>query len=125
MKIEISTGEALDRLSILKIKSTKIKDQNKLINVINEYTYLKNVIYQELQLDEGNNFFISLYNINNLLWEVEDELRRLEVDMIFNDKFINFAREVYKLNDQRAKIKKDCNVFHKSTFVEEKSYNHM
>ena len=123
MIIEISIGEAFDRLTILKIKSEKIKDESKSVNVINEYFYLQNLLNEQLEVDESNKDFKRLLNVNSQLWEVEDKLRLCEENNNFTDEFIKLARAVYFLNDARAVIKKEINLAYGSQFVEEKSYN--
>jgi len=123
MIIEISIGEAFDRLTILKIKSEKIKDESKLENVIKEYYYLQNLLNEELEVDESNKDFKRLFNVNIQLWDVEDKLRECEEKVDFTDEFIKLARAVYYLNDARAAIKKEINLDYGSQFVEEKSYN--
>jgi hypothetical protein len=125
MIIEISIGEAFDRLTILKIKSEKIKDEAKLTNVIKEYFYLLNLMKEELEVDEDNEDFKRLLNINSKLWVVEDKLREYEKSHEFGDDFIKLARSVYLLNDARAMIKKEINLGYGSQFVEEKSYNQL
>ena len=125
MIIEISIGEAFDRLTILKIKSEKIKDDTKLTNVMMEYFYLQNLLKEELEVDEDNKDFKRLLNINSKLWEVEDKLREYEKNHEFGDDFIKLARSVYLLNDARAMIKKEINLSYGSQFVEEKSYNQL
>lgn len=125
MIIEISIGEAFDRLTILKIKSEKIKDESKLKNVMKEYFYLQNLLNEELEVTEENEDFKRLLEINENLWEVEDLLREYEESKSFNDKFIQLARLVYALNDKRARVKKDINLAYGSEFVEEKSYNQL
>jgi hypothetical protein len=125
MIIEISIGEAFDRLTILKIKSEKIKDESKLANVMKEYFYLQNLLNEELEVNEENQDFKRLLEINENLWEVEDLLREYEENKSFNDKFIQLARLVYVLNDKRARIKKEINLAYGSEFVEEKSYNQL
>lgn len=125
MIIEISIGEAFDRLTILKIKSEKIKDESKLTNVMKEYFYLQNLLNEELEVTEENEDFKRLLEINENLWEVEDLLREYEEAKSFNDKFIQLARLVYVLNDKRARVKKEINLAYGSEFVEEKSYNQL
>jgi hypothetical protein len=125
MIIEISIGEAFDRLTILKIKSEKIKDESKLTNVMKEYFYLQNLLNEELEVNEENEDFKRLLEINENLWEVEDLLREYEEDKSFNDKFIQLARLVYVLNDRRARVKKEINLAYGSEFIEEKSYNQL
>jgi hypothetical protein len=123
MIIEISIGEAFDRLSILKIKSEKIKDEAKLTNVMKEYFYLQNLLNEELEVDESNKDLISLLEVNQTLWDVEDLLREYEAKKDFGSNFVQLARSVYVLNDERAKLKKEINLAYGSEFVEEKSYN--
>jgi hypothetical protein len=125
MIIEISIGEAFDRLTILKIKSEKIKDEAKLTNVIKEYFYLLNLMKEELEVDEDNEYFKRLLNINSKLWVVEDKLREYEKNHDFGDDFTKLARSVYLLNDARAMIKKEINLDYGSQFVEEKYYNQL
>jgi len=121
MKIEVSLGEVVDKLTILDIKRDKITDPEKFENVKKEYDYLSselanNGFYQD------NPYYKELYDINLQLWEIEDELRELERKSHFEGYFIDLARKVYKTNDKRAAIKRKINVEYKSTFVEEKSY---
>jgi hypothetical protein len=121
MKIEVSIGEVVDKLTILDIKQGKIVDPEKFNNIKREYDYLSselsnNGFYQD------SPYYRELYNINLQLWEVEDELRDLERKNHFEGYFIELARKVYKTNDKRAQIKRQINIEYKSTFVEEKSY---
>ena len=125
MIIEISVGEAFDRLTILKIKSEKIKDESKLINVMKEYFYLQSLLNEELEVTEENEDFKRLLEINETLWKVEDLLREFEAKQSFGFEFIELARSVYVLNDERAKVKKEINLAYGSEFIEEKSYNQL
>jgi hypothetical protein len=125
MIIEISIGEAFDRLTILKIKSEKIKDESKLTNVMKEYFYLQNLLNEELEVTEENDDFKRLLEINETLWKVEDLLREFEAKQSFGFEFIELARSVYVLNDERAKVKKEINLAYGSEFIEEKSYNQL
>jgi hypothetical protein len=120
MEIEVSIGEIVDKLSILKIKKNNIFDDKKLININKEYLYLYNKVFQELGVEESD--FNTLYDINKELWSIEDEIRFKEKNKEFDDTFINLARSVYITNDKRADIKKIINEKYNSTFVEEKSY---
>lgn len=123
MIIEISIGEAFDRLTILKIKSQRIGDHEKLSNVMKEYFYLQNLLKEELDIDENDEDFKKLLEVNETLWDVEDKLREHEEAQDFGEDFISLARSVYELNDERARIKKVININWGSDFVEEKSYN--
>ena len=119
MQIEVSVGEVVDKWTILSIKVLNITDKDKLANITNERNYLNNMIEPEILMDALTD---QLLNINKKLWTVEDDLRDLERDKRFGDKFVQQARSVYILNDERARIKKDINVKYGSNFVEEKSY---
>lgn len=121
MKIEVSIGEIVDKLSILRIKKNNITDPEKLKNIINEYDYLYSVVFNELEIQEND--FYNLVLINEKLWDIEDKLRDRERDKSFDDTFIELARSVYFTNDKRAEIKKEINLKYGSLFVEEKSYS--
>lgn len=121
MKIEISNGELLDKLSILEIKLEKIQDTGKLMHIHSEYSLIKPLGDKLLHLVEAQ--YKSLVDINRLLWEIEDAIRDLERKQQFGDEFIQMARKVYLLNDKRAHIKKEINLFTNSGLIEEKSYS--
>jgi hypothetical protein len=120
MKIEVSVGEIVDKLSILRIKTLNIKDPEKLENVRKEYAYLYDIVFTELNID--NEDFNELVFINNKLWSIEDDIRDCERNNDFGDEFIRLARAVYWTNDDRARYKKFINEKYGSDFVEEKSY---
>ena len=120
-KIEVSIGEIVDKLSILKIKTNNITDELKLNNVKKEYDYLFDIVFKDLKISEDD--FHKLILINEKLWDIEDELREKERQKIFNDDFIQLARSVYFTNDRRSEIKKEINLKYGSLFVEEKSYS--
>jgi hypothetical protein len=120
VKIEVSIGEIVDKLSILTIKKERILDENKLKNVILEYDYLYDVVFNQLEINIDD--FNSLYKINEKLWNIEDNIRYFERNNIFDNRFIEVARSVYLTNDKRSEIKKEINIKYGSKFVEEKSY---
>ena len=120
MKIEVSTAEIVDKLSILHIKKENITDTIKLSNVTNEYIYLYDIVFEDLKIFHYD--YIALKTVNELLWEIEDEIRIKEARGEFDDYFIELARKVYKTNDRRAAIKKEINLKYGSQFIEEKSY---
>jgi len=122
MKIEVSVGEIVDKLSILHIKRENISNDEKLKNVITEYNYLLNVVENELNISTDSELYLELLNINKKLWTIEDDIRDLERNKNFGDSFIELARSVYFTNDKRAKVKKDINLIYGSELVEEKSY---
>lgn len=119
MKIEVSNGEIVDKYTILLIKTDKITDKEKLKNIKNEANFL----FVPMALIPVNVSDITdLRRINRELWEIEDELRECEKQERFDDYFITLARQVYKLNDERAAIKKKINIYTNSELTEEKSY---
>ena len=124
MKIEVSNGEILDKITILVIKSKKITDPIKLKNINNELDELQpflDVVNYESN-STVNSLVKELESVNEKLWNVEDKLRDKERSKQFDDEFIKLARDVYFTNDERAKIKKNLNEVTNSKLVEEKSY---
>lgn len=130
MKIEVSNGEIIDKLTILKIKLDQIKDANKLVNIQKEYDYLQNIvesIYAEFKenhaaVKELQFLHNDLLNVNKTLWNIEDFIREHERNENFGQDFIELARSVYYTNDDRSEVKKKINILTGSLFVEEKSY---
>jgi hypothetical protein len=123
MKIEVSNGEILDKISILTIKKDRITDKAKRENIYNEFTTLLPYFDMIVNTPELGDYYYKLHEVNRELWDVEDELRELETSKTFNSKFIELARSVYYLNDRRAEVKKQINILSKSDIVEEKSYS--
>jgi len=121
MKIEVSIGEIVDKLSILKIKTEFIKDEEKLNNVKKEYDYLYDIVFNEMKIEQSD--FFDMVSINQELWKIEDDIRDKERAKEFDDEFIRLARAVYVTNDKRAEVKKVINIKYGSLFVEEKSYS--
>lgn len=121
MKIEVSIGEIVDKLSILQIKTEMIKDEEKLANVKQEYDYLYDIVFEEMKIEQSD--FFDMVSINQKLWKIEDDIRDKERDKTFDDEFIELARSVYFTNDERAEVKKRINIKYGSMFVEEKSYS--
>jgi hypothetical protein len=122
MKIEVSIGEIVDKLTILHIKMENILDPEKLRNIAKEYGYLKDVVEDDLKISTESEEYLKLLNINKELWDIEDDIRDKERNGEFDNKFIELARAVYVTNDKRADAKKEINIKFGSNFVEEKSY---
>jgi len=123
MKIEVSTGEILDKFSILIIKRSNIKDDAKLDNIQKEIDELLPMFISITCKDKKvYDKYIDLAIVNKELWSIEDDIRECERQKDFGDKFIQLARSVYISNDLRAKIKKEINLMTNSDIVEEKSY---
>jgi hypothetical protein len=123
MKIEVSIGEIVDKLSILEIKKDNVTDTEKLKNVTKEYDYLFDIVNNGLNISTDSELYKELLSINKELWSIEDDIRDKERDKSFDDGFISLARSVYFTNDKRADVKKRINIEYGSDFVEEKSYN--
>ena len=128
MKIEVSNGEIVDKLTILAIKLEQIKDVAKLKNVQTEYNELAPIVHNmyealsELDRPEMKKLHKDLQDINQTLWNIEDHIRVHESKKDFEDDFIELARSVYFTNDERAEVKKKINLLTGSLLVEEKSY---
>jgi len=123
MKIEVSHGEIVDKLTILQIKKENITDTEKLVNINKEYDYLFTIVEDDLGISTESPDYLKLLSINKELWVIEDDIRDKERQKEFDEEFIKLARAVYYTNDVRAKIKKEINLKYGSGFVEEKSYN--
>jgi len=121
MKIEISTGELVDKVTILAIKLEKFKDEAKKANVKKEYDILT-VPMNSAGIKVNSKEFQALKEVNLKLWHIEDDIRIKEQKKEFDKDFIELARSVYFINDDRAQIKKDINLKYKSDLVEEKEY---
>jgi hypothetical protein len=120
MKIEVSNGEIIDKLTILQIKLERIKDPAKLKNLQKEYNELYDMASSILKTSDL--LWRALYDVNCELWDIEDHIRDLERRKEFGDDFISTARSVYFKNDKRAEIKKEINIRTESGLFEEKSY---
>ena len=121
--VEVSVGELLDKISILEIKQTKIKDPEKLKFINNEHSILKDQLEKNVKSDDNlNNLYQSLKEINAKLWIIEDDKRQCEKDKDFGEKFIKLSRDVHFLNDDRAKIKLEINNHTGSSIKEIKEY---
>lgn len=120
MKIEVSNGEIIDKLTIIEIKLKRIKDLEKLTNLKKEFEVLEDAGSSIISKDDD--LYQALYSINNELWDIEDKIRDFERDKLFNEEFIETARAVYFKNDERSEIKKKINLKTGSNLIEEKSY---
>ena len=121
--VEVSVGELLDKISILEIKKEKIKNQEKLKFITDEYNILKAELDKNIKLDEKlSGLLDSLKDINSKLWVIEDEKRMCEKNTDFGEKFIKLSRDIHFLNDKRANIKLDINNHTGSKIKEIKEY---
>ena len=125
MKINIpaSIGELFDKITILEIKKSKIKDENKLIFINKELNLLKKIVKsKKINTRSLSSLVKKLKNVNLKLWNVEDKLRKFEKNKQFKKDFINYARKVYYTNDKRAILKNEINLKTNSIINEVKSY---
>jgi prefoldin subunit 5 len=123
IQVPISPGELLDKITILQIKSERIDDATKLANVNRELEMLSRVWQQSVEADDEIEALTArLKSINEALWEIEDDIRDEERNKRFGERFIELARAVYVVNDDRANAKKKVNLHLNSSIVEEKSY---
>jgi len=123
IKAEVSFGEFLDKLTILEIKSERIKDEAKLVNIRNELNLLRDHWQQHPKAGiDISDEMRQLKSINEKLWAIEDDIRGKERNKTFDQGFIELARSVYFSNDDRARIKRLINEKLGSDLIEEKSY---
>ena len=121
--VEVSVGELLDKISILEIKSEKIKDHKKLNFINDEYKILKDQLNTNIKnYSEIESLYNSLKEINSKLWVIEDDKRLCEKNSDFGEKFIKLSRDVHFLNDERAKLKLEINNKTGSKIKEIKEY---
>jgi hypothetical protein len=122
--IPVSNGEIVENFSILEIKLAYSKDETKTLNIQKELNQLQQYIDIILNQEELYVLYTKLKNVNSQLWLIEDRIRIKEHHFIFDDEFIELARNVYKLNDERARYKKELNIVSKSELIEEKLYSY-
>ena len=126
--IPVSFGELVDKLTILELKGHYIIDNNKSINIKYELQLLKKLYkeyYNTGDLPIKNHIHDlkgKLYEINSDIWKLEDNIRNKEKLQEFDDDFIFYARNIYKVNDKRAHLKRQLNELVNSEIIEEKSY---
>jgi len=100
IECEVSLGELVDKISILRIKLKHIKDHEKLAHVKKE----ESILYQKLtslKLDGIEPHLERMIEVNESLWKIEDDIRELERQKLFNNEFVDLARAVYVTNDER------------------------
>ena len=123
INIPVSVGELFDKISILDIKTKKIKNKNDLKLIQYELSKLKKIVSQKkLSNSKFKIKYKSLKKINEKLWNIENKKRRCEEKKSFDKSFIELSRKVYIYNDNRAKIKREINILSGSKITEIKSY---
>lgn len=121
--IKISPGEFLDKLTILEIKSERIRDPAKLENIQRELDHLRSVWNASpVSRTDVSAIVNELRSVNETLWDIEDRIRTKESRGAFDDEFVQIARSVYINNDRRAALKRKLNLDLGAEMIEEKSY---
>lgn len=123
IRVPVSPGEVLDKITILEIKSERMDDPEKVANVRVELKLLQETWDANIADDEViRDLHAQLKEINEALWEIEDDIRDKERAKEFDERFIELARAVYFTNDRRSEVKKKLNLHLGSQIIEEKSY---
>ncbi len=123
IRVPVSPGEVLDKITILEIKSERMSDPDKVANVRVELALLQQTWSQAVAEDDViRELHAQLKEINEGLWEIEDDIRDKERVKQFDARFIELARSVYFTNDRRSEVKKKLNLHLGSQIIEEKSY---
>jgi len=121
--VEVSVGELLDKISILEIKKDRIKDNDKLKYINDEYNILKSEFEKNIKVDQKlKGLFKSLKDINNKLWDIENEKRLCEKNSDFGEVFVKTSRDIHFLNDKRGTVKLEINNYTGSKIREIKEY---
>ena len=118
---QVSLGELVDKMTILKIKTERIKNQEKVSLAEAEFYALKSTL-EGLKLDGIETYFNELKTVNEKLWVIEDDIRNCEAQKDFGETFIQLARSVYITNDDRFRVKNSINMKYNSGIKEVKSY---
>ena len=120
--VEVSWGELFDKLTILEIKERRLSSPAAVANVRRELAALRAAVAGVEPAAEIAALKAKLTEVNEKLWEIEDNIRAKEAARTFDQGFIELARSVYFSNDKRAELKREINALLKSVFVEEKQY---
>jgi hypothetical protein len=120
--VPISVGELMDKITILEIKFDRIKNSSQLENIARELGALRAVRLGNADRAVLDPLSAELKQVNAKLWDVEDEIRECEARGEFGEPFVALARAVYRLNDERARLKQAINRASGSRLIEEKSY---
>jgi hypothetical protein len=121
LKVEVSIGELVDKVTILEIKTEKFQNADKLANAKKEYELLLGEM-ERLGIMIDSEEYSQLKEVNLRLWQIEDAIRIEELKKNYGEKFIQLARSVFYENDERAALKKLINLKYGSELVEEKEY---
>lgn len=120
--VPVSIGELLDKITILSIKRVMVSDLEKVTNVKRELIELMDMGSTFLSQPKVEELYDRLMVVNKNLWDVEDQLRKMELEKKFDEDFILKARSVYQLNDRRYQIKNEINILLGSDILEVKQH---
>ena len=120
--VPISVGELMDKITILEIKFERIKNPSQLKNIVHELEALRAVPLGDIDRTTLDKLSAELKRVNAKLWDVEDAIRDCDARGDFGGSFVEIARAVYRLNDERSRLKKAINLASGSRLFEEKSY---
>jgi Family of unknown function (DUF6165) len=122
-KVQVSWGELIDKITILEIKEQRLRSKEAIENVRCELAALVTIAREALvaQPDLAS-LKTALKSLNEVLWDIEDNIRAKEASKSFDRQFVELARSVYMNNDKRGDLKRQINVLLKSGFIEEKQY---
>src|SRR2546421_8841049 len=124
ISIQVSPGELIDKMTILEVKLIRMSDPAKLVNVRREHAMIAQTFRENIADSPALAQLIAeLKAANSALWTIEDDIRDHERNGDFGESFVNLARSIYRINDERAAIKRRINVLLGSAIVEEKSYS--
>jgi len=123
MRIQVSIGELVDKVSIFSIKVKKIKNSEKLIHIQKELDLLRKAM-ESIEIDADSKEVIALTRVNLKLWDLEVAIRLKEKKAQFDDEFIQLARAIYRLNDELTVLKRNINLKYHSELIEEKEYGY-
>ena len=121
MLIEVSNGEIVDKLTILALKLSNITDKEKLENIRKEHDLLTEAA-KKIGITKNSDLYVQMMVVNEKLWGIEDKIRDCEKNKDFGKDFVELARSVYVVNDERSRVKRKINLETGSDLIEEKSY---
>tara|TARA_R100001443_G_scaffold105434_1_gene114423 strand:- start:177 stop:548 length:372 start_codon:yes stop_codon:yes gene_type:complete len=121
MKIKISNGELLDRISILELKKLRVEDSAKLAVVEREFLELNPKCVSLFTKNDSSlqMLYLNLARINGMLWDLENIVRNKKIK---DKEFIKASRKIFELNEERNNLKNDINLVTGSDYLDVKEY---
>lgn len=117
MLIEISEGEALDRLSILEIKKANITDEIRLVEIEKELQQ-----YDKIQAikNKYSIYYKLLYYVNQKIWDRTNEVKER---VVYDEQYATWSFDIFEWNQQRFRMKDIINCSENAIIKEQKSYS--